>query len=934
MLVEIPRGRYRGALMECLMRLLPYPCLVVALAACTGDSGTDEDGTDPGTETGDTDIDWGPPGCINLNAVEGDFTTIGEAANAALVGDVINVCAGSYSEKVTVPEGVSVAGAASGSTLIDAPVNEVAFDIAGAGSGVSGFTITSTRSGITLDGAVRATISDIVFDAPANYGIESVNSTDVAISNCTFLLPAFGGIYISGGTATVDASLFSEPSSFGVWAASGAVVTVSNNLFGVVYATTTDGSDGIAVFSDEATVAMSNNVITASEFAGVLANKGSLSIAGDVITDTPYGIIADGGDFSANGLEVYGATQVGVLVNTKADVVISNATILLNGGDTTGLTSCSEDYANFTGNCGGGLFLQADAATVTGVTVADYENYGVFLASARNNGTVTGSLQDVTIDNTGRWGLYANAFEGTVDRLVVTNHREPDLTNTSICYSVDRAGAAVFYDSAVTLTNSAFNASEGWGVAIVFGTVDVSTTDFQNAECAGIVNYQAVSTMSGNTFGPNGQHGGIFSYEAASVVDGNTFVDTAHDAEYLYDDGAGGFNKYVYSGYGKDALFYSSTACLVTNNTFTGGDTSLDFEVTGCTVTGNTWTNYNGTVISVYEGDPSDPVVISGNTADQIGGTVVDSVYGHAEVEDLQVGTTVAYSYTYASYAVAADGTETESYSYSYSYGQPVFRAYGYYSAYWSDADGDGVNDTFTEYGYPSGMTINNVRVEEAYDTLLEGSEAALEVTDLTAGNVAGYGIYATWSHYAPEVELDGVEIASVLYSGIHLAGNTQEAGYASVSDVSLDQVGIGAGVWITGFAEWTLEDVTILDSAGYGVYSTGDYSYYDYETSTSVYGTIEPVSELFGVVIGAATLDGISITNGTPIIDRSEASDGAASGLVLTGTTAEVVDSVFTVNGEYGMECVTTILATCSGNVIDSNLSGPHLDCTDDCML
>lgn len=916
------------------MRLMPLSSLLLWLSGCLAGGDSDKDSADPGTDSGDADIDWGPPGCINLNAVEGDFVTIGEAANAALVGDVVQVCAGSYTEKVNVPEGVSIAGAASASTVIDAPVNESAFDITGAGSGVSGFTITSTRSGITLDNAVRATISDIVFDSPANYGIESINSTEVAISTCTFSLPAFGGIYISGGSATVDGSVFSEPSSYGVWVASDAAVTLSNNLFALVHQTTTDGSDGIAVYVDDANVAMTNNVINASDFAGVRANKGSLSVAGDVITDSPYGIIAESGEFAVDGVEVYGATNVGMFVNTKTDVVINNAVILLNEGDTTGLTSCSEDYANFSGGCGGGLYLGADTAVVTGVTVADYENFGVFVAPARNNGTVTGSLQDITIDNTGRWGLYASAFEGPVDGLTVTNHREPDLTNTSICYSVDRAGAAVFYESTVSLTNSAFNGSEGWGVAIVFGTVDISTTDFQNAECAGIVNFQAVSTISGNNFGPNGQHGGIFSYEAASIVDGNTFVDTAHDTEYLYEDGAGGFTRYVYSGYGKDALFYSNTACLITNNTFSGGDTSLDFELTGCTVTGNTWTNYGGTLISVYQGDESDPVVISGNTADLIGGTVVDSLYGYAEVEDLQVGTTVPYSYSYAYYAIDAEGTETEIYSYSYSYGQPVFRAYGYYSGYWSDDDGDGISETFNESGYAAGMVLSNVQVGESYANLLEGSEAALEIVDLTAETVGGYGVQASWSHYAPEVEIEGLDFGSVVYSGIYLAGNTEEAGYAAVSDVNIDQVGSGAGVWITGFAEWTLESVTILDSAGYGVYSTGAYSYYDYATSTSVSGTIEPASELFGVVVEGATMDAISITNGTPVIDRSTASAGAASGLVLTSTTAEVLDSQFTGNGEYGMECVTTVLSACSGNLLDGNLSGTHLDCSDDCTL
>lgn len=917
------------------MRVLPVPFLLCFALGCPDGSGTDDtSGGKDSSDTGDTgNVDLGPPGCINLNGTEGDFATISEALEYTAPGDTVNVCGGSYSEQVAVPEGVAIVGEGSTTTLIDAPINESAFDFTGAGGSVSGFTITSTRSGITLDGASDVTITDVVFDAPANYGIESVNSTGLTVTASTFNLPAFGGVYVAGGTATIDSSVFTEPTSYGVWAASDAVVTVSNNTFSMVHATVDDLSDGHAVFADASEVTMSHNVIDANDLVGVWSEGGALSMDGDVIRDTPYSVINLSAGFSATGVEVYGAMAVGMFISTKGDVSVTDTVVDLNGGPTTGLTSCSVTYDDWSGVCGG-LLVAADTATLTGVTVAGYENYGIYMEPGSNNGTVAATLQDITLDDNGRWSLRLVSAEATIDGLTVTNHREPDENNADPCYGyIDRATAAVFTQSEVAVTNSLFDTSAGWAVSYVLSNGSVSNSSIVNSACAGIINYQGSVEVTGNTFGPNGSFGGVFDYQAATVVEGNSFVDTAQDSISEYDDGAGGTYRYINSGGGRDILFSSSTACLIKDNVFSGGDMSLDLELTGCTVTGNSWTDYGGTVVSVYQGDSSDPVVISGNTADNIAGTVVDSSYGYAEVEDFQIGTTLVYEYSYASWFIASDGTETLQYSYSYSYGQPVFRAYGYHYGYWSDTDGDGVSDTYTEYGYSSGLSLTNVNVESAYETVVEASEGALDISDLTVSEAGSYGVYASWSYYAPEVEIAGLDLGSTASAGVWLDANTADAGYAELSDVTIDVSG-GAGVQVTGFAEVTLDGVEVIDAAGYGVYTSGEFSYYDYETSTTVSGSLEPLVELTDVVVSGSTYDGITITNGTPVLDTCSAASGDSNGLTLTSTTAEVVDSSFTGNAGYGMQCVSTTLSVCSGNVLDGNTAGAHLDCSDDCTL
>lgn len=910
------------------MRLMPLPCLLFFALGCPGDTGTDSgDGKDSG-DTGDTDVDLGPPGCINLNGEEGDFATITDAMVYAAGGDTVNVCAGAYSERVSVPAGVFVVGEGSVGTSIDAPVNEPAFDLTGAGGGVSGFTITGTRSGVTLDGAADVVLTDLVFDAMGNYGIESVNSTNVAVTASSFSLPALGGVYVAGGSATIDGCTFSEPTSYGVWAANDAVVSLSNNTFTMVHATTNDGSDGHAVFVDAAAVTMVDNVISGNDLIGIWADGGSLSMTGDVVADTPYAVVSQGTEFVASGVSIFGATSQGLFVTAPTPVVITDTTVALNGGATTGLVSCSNDYSGFNGFCGG-MYIEATEISLSGVLVSQYESFGIFAGPPRNK-ELTLTVQDVTVDDVGRWGLYTDSATATIDGLTVSNQREPDSEGLS-CYSVDRASGLVLSSSEATITNSHFDASEGWGLSVVLARADVATSSFSDNGCAGAVNYQGTLDVSGTTFGPNGEWGGVFDYQGATTLDSNTFVDTARTRVDLYDDGAGGFYRYEYTNSGRDFYAVSSGSCIITNNTFTGGDSSLFFELTGCLVSGNRWTDYAGSIIYNYQGDSSDPVSLATNTVDDVAGPIVYSVYGHTEVEDLQVGSTRAYEYAYAYYYIAPDGTETLQYSGTSTYGQPAFEAYGYHYAYWSDTDGDGVNDTYTDYSYPSGLSLKNVSVESTYGSLIEATEGALELVDVTVGDVGGYAVYDYWSYFAPEVEIEGLSVGSSAYTALEFDGNTADLGYVDISDVEIE-VTTGSGLRVTGIDTVSVSGFSVLDADNDGVYVGGDYSYYDYDTSTYISGTLAPLIELSGVEIFGAGSSGIELEDGTPYVEACVAEGGDGTGLVLTDTTAEVESSEFSYNTSYGMECNNTTLNVCMGNLLDGNTAGTHLGCSDEC--
>ncbi len=914
------------------MRLVLLP-LFIALAVGCPDGAKDSDATG-GNDSGDTaDIDLGPPGCINLNGEEGDFASITEALGYAAAGDTVNVCAGAYSENVVLDVGVHIVGAGSASTSIDAPVNEAAFDISGPGASVSGFTITTTRSGITVDQASDVAITDVVFSNAANWGIEANEAVNLTVTASAFTMPVYGGIFLSGGTATVDGSVFTEPTSYGIWATGDALLTASNNIFDQVHGTTTDGTDGHAIFGDGATVTMSGNVVTTNDLFGIFMVDSTLSMSGDLIADTPYAVLAFDTALTADGVQIYGAVSQGIYATSKKELIsISNTTIKLNGGSTTGLVSCSNTYEARDGFCGG-LVVAASEVSISGLEVTDYEQYGVYLVPY-NSGELAATVSDLTLDNNGRWSLLISNAVATVDGLFITNHREPDETNTEPCYGYVNYGVAAYFEtSSVALSNASIVGSEGWGISLVESDATVTTSTISGAACAGIINYSSSLEVTASTFTQPPEtyvaFGAIFDYEGATVLDGNTFVDTKGSYVSDSDDGAGGYIHYVSSGYGRDFITNGSTACLITNNTFSGGDDSLDIENAGCDIVGNSWTGYNGTILQTYQGSESDPITFSGNTVTEHGGMVVYSLYGTTTVEDLVVGDLQNYSYGYSQTWYHADGSFEDYGSYSYEYGQTAFYAYGYYYMY--DSDGDGVNDT--EYGFPAGLKLENVSMGTVVAGIVQASEGSIEITDLSAESTVGDVVYAYWSHYAPEVEIDGLDVPDVTGSGISLYGNTPDGGYALISDVSLDVVS-GNGVVLNGFAEWSMEDVSLVDVGGYGVSSSGSYSYYDYATSTSMYGSREPLITLSGVDVEAATYDSFAFTNGVVSIDSSSALGGGGDGLSLDSVSATVTNNTFATNTGYGMMCVGTTLTACTGNDLGSNTLGAHLDCSDDCSL
>ncbi|HLG94870.1 MAG TPA: right-handed parallel beta-helix repeat-containing protein [Bryobacteraceae bacterium] len=103
--------------------------------------------------------------CVNQSGSSGCQTTIGKAIATAASGDTIQVAAGTYKETVTIKTPVSLIGAGSGSTIIDATglANGIVIDGTGINAFgnvvVSGFTVeNANQQGILVENASNVTI--------------------------------------------------------------------------------------------------------------------------------------------------------------------------------------------------------------------------------------------------------------------------------------------------------------------------------------------------------------------------------------------------------------------------------------------------------------------------------------------------------------------------------------------------------------------------------------------------------------------------------------------------------------------------------------------------------------------------------------------------------------------------------------------------------
>lgn len=331
---------------------------------------------------------------------QADFPTIQAAVTAALPGDKIIVCAGTYTEQVTIPAGKNNLTLQSNGHLaatIQAPAamnaSKAIVRITGStGVKVTDFTIQGPGSGgcdsleygVRIDGGGSATISNNhithIRDNPLSgcqNGVaiqagRSAESTTGSVTAKSNVIDDFqkNGITVSGAgsdgqianNTITGAGPTSTIAQNGIQISSGATGTVNgNNVSGAVYTPATVTSTGILLFS-----------------------PGAVTVAGNTLHSNDVGVYVYGGTTSTlvSGNTVSASTWDGITVDTSQSSTIASNTI--SGGDqgigvyNTQLASIRSNTV--TGAHSNGLFADTDTVSnsfknnsATGTTAGGFD---------------------------------------------------------------------------------------------------------------------------------------------------------------------------------------------------------------------------------------------------------------------------------------------------------------------------------------------------------------------------------------------------------------------------------------------------------------------------------------------------------------------------------------------------------------------------------
>lgn len=900
--------------------------LLLSLAACVDKEASDGEARDSG-DAGDTGpSDTGPAyetGCIVVDG-EGGYANIQDAVTVAVDGSTITLCSGTWEEAVTVDKAVTIEGAGVDSTTIVAPTNMAPFTITASDVTIRWLALESTRSGVVVEESSGVTLSELAFLAVDNYGVSASDATDLTIENCTFSGTGYGGVQVAGGGATIRDSTFDDNTSFGIHGTDGAELTIEDNVItDTAPLNIEDVTDGHGIWLEEADGTLSGNKLSGNFFIGVFADGGDLSLDGDSVSDSLYGVALLEGDLDASGLTLTDNYYHGLLGVSTATLRVSGSAV---SGDPDVVASYSSSRwgSESVGYAGSGIYLVGPEIAVSETTVTGYNNAGIVVTPYDFDVGATVTLQDVTLEANGRIGLWANTVDLVATNVTIRDLIEVEDAGEEQCFSVGVNAAATLYESTITWEGGSVEDNDGYGLAPLYSVIEVSGATFAGNACGGIMNFGGALVATGNTFTRSNAgsfEGGLVSYEGSSAtVVGNTFVDNQTwglSSTSEYEDSSGNTRRYEYYQYlGSDIQIWRGGTNEVQDNVFERGTESIVAYQANVNVEGNTWTDYRGVVFYSASED--------GSTTLSVEEAVVDTFYsygvlcsqGAIDLSDVTFTTGGSYSYHYDAYL-----NDALDYSYDISYANPVL------------------------YGYDCAMVADDVAITDTSGHVLRGYGGAYELTGLTAETVGSedYSFYDTMYFYGyldTEVLLSDVEISDVVVGGgIGLYVYDDVTTTLSADGLTLSGVS-GTALTLQRYSDTypgTEVDLTGVRFAGAsaGINAVGSTLVASEVTISEVSGVGVALDEVTwtgnGVVIVDAGSDGMQVSGGSVTLSDSEIVGSAESGLVLSSTTGDVTGNAFTGNGGYGMECSSVTFTSC-GNDLSDNNSGTQSGCDESC--
>lgn len=784
--------------------------LLPLILACNNGPGGKDAVDDTGANAADS---GGPPvsydeGCILVDGT--GFAWLEDALIVVDDGGTIDLsdCGDTFDQTATVTKSVSIVGPGSDAMTWIAPTNEPALNISGASDvSVSGFTLISTRNGFIVDASSNVTLDAIVYQEIANTAVKSTDSS-VTVSNSTFTAPQYGGVEVSGGTATVSGNTFDSPIAFAVHSIDDAVVTASDNaISNTIYTDASEGiSDGFALFGDGGSFITEGNLL-ADNVVGVFVTQGDLTMSGDSISGGLYGVYGQLGAIDIDGVSVENPTTQGMYLVAQSDPVTLTNSSVYGDPDITFYTTDPDGWS------GGAVTIATnDIATISGVEVEGYNAQG--LVAVPYDDTITLEMNDVTITNTGRFGLYLNEALASLTNVTVDGVRlvdDPDLVNQDY-YEV---GWGVFANNTeLDWAGGGIYDSEVIGLVGQYSDMTFDTITTTGHNDVGLWAIYSSIDVRNSTLSASPNYGGIANYYGDGVVEGNTFVDNQASWYFEYESYSitylgQGLNGNSVSG---DTAFTDPDATFTSSGLTVGDVISLNGEPAGWNyivsidsdtqlTMENAWTaDVTGDRYYMYDYEPTlygyeysleslDIACVSGTSMeirDNTFTTGSQGIYGQA-CEEMVIENNAWTDYARGYVLQFSSGTDAKLDENSIA-GAGPYAFYCYDSTVEaqtlsiSDVDAVTIDVSYTRDGEPDGgysysssgvamysnactLQLRDVEISEAHYTAITASDSNLDFEDVTvtAGNDAsgGTSVTATWSSVEPYFLAEGFLIDS-----------------------------------------------------------------------------------------------------------------------------------------------------------------------------
>jgi hypothetical protein len=448
--------------------------LLLLLAGCDPSAGDDDD------TTGDDD-DTAEAGCITINGEVPGFAHLQDAINAATDGDVISVCAGTYSGSVVIENGLTILGAASATTILEGDVNEMAVTIRQTeGVKLSGFTVSSTRNGIAVEDATDVVLEDLIVSDSGQVGIQ-VDGSQVRIAVSTLTVHPFAAIDASDSSLDVDGCTIGDIAGYGIRLVDSDAVIVDTDISDIRLQDEPGEDDGTCILARDARGPISVDGVTVDgcDRVGIYGLNADLEVTNSAVSSCANGI-AGLGPGEAGGSVISGSTidecpLFGVLLADQAATVEGNTLTVTDPGDNTYGIAVGQTDGTFTvsdnevsGYGRGGIWVQypftdpaptGGTAILHGNTVADVNLYGI-LATDLDSADIQGNdVHGIRWSGALSNGAYGDGFGmslWTIDELTMADNR---------VFDVDVVGVFV-QEATFTSTDDAVTDNHLWGLYI------------------------------------------------------------------------------------------------------------------------------------------------------------------------------------------------------------------------------------------------------------------------------------------------------------------------------------------------------------------------------------------------------------------------------------------------------------------------------------